>query len=93
MKLLKFMAQACHYAQEHIEGWHDEADLSTPSREDLLQCTSFQMACFLAQNTVNGDGGVEWDVVIEQLEEPIRSEKEWTKILKALVKELGGWKK
>ncbi len=94
MTLLTFMARACHYAQEHILDWHDEADLSTPSRETLLQCTSYQMACFLCQNTVHGDWGVGWDIIIEELDNNrLLTEAEWKKILRRLVKELGGWKK
>lgn len=92
------MAKACHYAQSHIddkEVWaNTEAD-----REYLLQCTSFQMACFFAQNTVdgengeNGENGVEWEIVIKELvKRPMKSEKQWEKILNKIAKELGGWK-
>jgi len=92
MKLVTFMAKACHYAQEHID---DPAAWPTSSvdREDFLQCVSYQMACFFAQNTVLGGAGVDWDVVIKELtEHPKKSEKEWKKILNKIAKKLGGWK-
>ena len=97
-KLLDFMAKACHYAQEHIgdsDAWsNDEED-----REQYLQCVSYQMACFLAQNTVLGGDGVDWDIVLEELADNtkvkdgmmVKSEKEWEKIISNLVDELGGW--
>jgi hypothetical protein len=92
MTLVSIMAKACHYAQEHI----DDADAwptDVLSRENLLQCTSFQMACFFAQNTPEGDNGVEWDVVLEELvERPMKSEEQWEKIIGDIAKELGGWK-
>jgi len=48
------------------------------------------VACFLAQNTILGDEGVEWGIVIEKLVEPIRNIKEWEKIFNQLIKNLGG---
>lgn len=92
MKLVTFMAKACYYAQSHIDcevAWgKDESQ-----REEYLQCTSMQMACFLAQNTRLGGDGVEWEVVLDKLvEHPMKSEKQWEKILNQKAKELGGWK-
>lgn len=92
MNLLSFMAKACHYAQEHIddeEAW----PIGEVEREDYLQCVSYQMACFLAQNTVFGYNGVESDVVLKELaEHPMKSERQWTTILEGIVLRLGGWK-
>lgn len=91
MKLIKMMAKACHYAQDHIE---NDWPLDRNSRWTRLQCVSYQMACFLAQNTRFGNEGVEWDVVIDNLaDHPMRSEKEWEKILNKIAKTYGGWKK
>jgi len=92
VKLVTFMAKACHYAQSHID---DEAawPVEPAEREDYLQCVSMQMACFLAQNTPLGNGGVEWDVVLGELvEHPMKSSNQWEKILNQKAKELGGWK-
>lgn len=99
-QLLNFMAEACHYAQEHCgdpQAWPKNMQ----EREQLLQCTSYQMACFLAQNTFDGGNGVEWDVVLKDLIAcktnkhgmMVKSIAEWKRILRKLVKELGGWKK
>lgn len=86
-----FMAKACRFAQEHID---DPQAWSTEEidREEMLQCVSYQMACFLAQNTVYGYRGVEWSVVIEDLiAHPMKTEHQWVEILNARAKELGGW--
>lgn len=92
MKLVTMMAKACHYAQGHID---DKTAWNIEDREYLLQCVSFQMACFLSQNTKYGNEGVDWSVVIEELtEHPMKSEKHWEKILNKIAQEqLGGWKK
>lgn len=92
MKLVTMMAKACHYAQEHVDdsdAWHKDER----SREGYFTCVSFQMACFLAQNTGNGLGGVECDVVLEDLVGKMKSEQAWEKLLNKIAKELGGWKK
>jgi len=96
--LLGFMAEACHNAQSHVgdpDAWPSDED----NRQYLLQCTSFQVACFLAQNTVDGEQGVDWCVAIEQLTNNtrrehgmmVRSVKAWRGILRDLVEEYGGW--
>lgn len=90
MKLITMMAKACHYAQEHIDDLDAWRGIS---REQHLTCVSFQMACFLAQNTRFGKEGVDCNIVLEELvEHPKKSEKEWGKILNKIAKELGGWK-
>lgn len=93
MKLVTFMAKACHYAQQHIDdaqAWPtDEVE-----REDYLQCVSYQMACFFSQNTKHGWEGVDWDVVMPELAtHPMKSVNHWKKILNQIADELGGWKK
>ena len=90
--LIEFLAKNCYYAQEHIDdpqAW----DINDYDRENRLQCVSFSVACFLSQNTVDGVDGVEWHIVIDELvKHPMKSEKEWTRIIKKKVKELGGLK-
>ena len=97
--LLDFMAKACYYAQEHV-GDPDAWGKNIEDRESYLQCVSFQMACFLSQNTVNGRDGVDWSIVIEELTDTqlnkgmmVKSVKEWKKILQDIADDLGGWKK
>lgn len=91
-ELVKFLAKACNYAQSHIDD--SEAWPVTPVfREAALQCVSFQIACFLAQNTKEGDFGVESEIILEELiERPMKSEKQWVKILEKKARQLGGWK-
>ena len=82
----------CYYAQSHIDD-SDTWSITPENRENLLQCTSFQIACFLSNNTVDGEDGVEWDIVIKELvEHPMKSETEWENILNRKANELGGWK-
>jgi len=98
-KLLDFMAKSCHYAQEHC-GDPDAWPSDEHSRTQYLQCTSFQMACFLSQNTKEGSGGVEWNVIIDELVDNnknkngmmVKSVNKWKKILSKIADELGGWK-
>lgn len=93
MELIALLSRMCHYAQEHIddaEAWSTDRN----DREQLLQCTSYTVACFLAQNTMQGGAGVDWDVIITELvDHPMKTEKEWKKILTKHVAELGGLKK
>lgn len=91
MTLDKMLAKACVYSQEHIddkEAWSTDA----ADREDHLQCTSYMVACFLSQNTRDGDAGVDWDVVLlELVEHPMKSEEAWAKIINDKAESLGGW--
>jgi hypothetical protein len=89
--LVDFLAKACAYARQHIDdadAWPDDPDF----REKSLQCVSFQVACFLAQNTSEGDEGVDCDVVLALLiEHPAKPEKTWRTIINGLAFDLGGW--
>ncbi len=81
------------YAQNHVSyptnahSWdHSRANL-----EYLFQCTSYSVACFLAQNTNLGCGGVEWDVVIDHLcDMPEKSEEWWIDKISNLIDTFGG---
>jgi hypothetical protein len=88
--LLKTLAEACHYAQEHIscpDAWPQDAAF----RENKLECVSYQIACFLAQNTHEGRAGVELDIILEDLISPMKTPGEWTIIISRLADFLGGW--
>lgn len=91
MKLIDFMAKSCYYAQEHI----DDLDAwDKHERDTNLTCVSYQMACFLAQNTREGREGVDCNIILEELiEHPLKEEKEWKKILNEIADDFGGWKK
>lgn len=81
--LIETIACMCHYATEHTDGW--EVD-GTPDFEDLFQCTSYTVACFLAQNTKYGSEGVEWYVIMGSLcERPVKTIEEWRVIASNLV--------
>lgn len=52
----------------------------------MFQCTSYTVACLLAQNTKYGDEGVEWNIAIGVLcERPVKSIEEWREIATNLV--------
>jgi hypothetical protein len=80
-----FLAQMCAYAQEHV----DDADawpIDPGSRATFFECTSYQVACFIAQNTLRGSDGVEAGIVLDQLiQRPAKTEAEWLLILDPLV--------
>jgi len=91
MNLLDMMAKACHYAQDHVrcdDAWPQDEE----SRTHFFTCVSYQMACFLAQNTIEGRYGVECDIVLDKLISKLKTENQWKRIIKQLVDELGGWK-
>jgi hypothetical protein len=92
LDLVGHLAKWCSYAQEHIddlEAWPS----GIADREDLLQCTSYQVACFVAQNTKYGHGGVPFDVVLPHLaEHPAKTPAEWEAILRQVIAAYGGLK-
>ena len=92
MDLITYIAKMCMYAQSHVadpEAW----DHSRGNLENLFQCTSFSVACFLAQNTVHGSYGVDWDIVIDGLcNMPAKSEDWWLGVINQLVSTFGGLK-
>ena len=101
MSLLDYMAKSCYYAQDNYccpISW--EEYVTSDSRYPFFEGTSYQIACFLAQNTKKGDGGVGGDVILEDLSDPslndkglmLKSIEEWKVILQNLVDDLGGFK-
>lgn len=78
--------------------------MDSESRRNRLQCTSYTIACFLAQNTVNGDEGVNCDVILNDLVNVpkasifnsggfrMHSKQEWMIIINDIAGALGGWK-
>ena len=89
MDLLTLMAKSCYYAQEHVD---DPEAWACSERCRYFTCVSYQVACFLAQNTVDGHEGVDCNIVIDELiARPMKTEQQWEKIIQAKVKELGGW--
>lgn len=91
-KLLNYLAKSCHYAQEHIDDLDAWDNLERPLQ---LTCVSYQVACFLAQNTIDGlEEGVESDIILDELVElPLKSENQWEKVINQKAKLCGGFKK
>jgi len=83
------LARICYYAQDNIRDAYndDEADYG-----HMLECTSYTVACFLAQHTKHGKNGVTGDVVFDLLYDSLKSLKVWRASIKKLVKDFGGLK-
>jgi hypothetical protein len=98
--LLETLARICYCAQENI---CDPEFHSTElyDRECAFLNTSYVIACFLAQNTVNGNEGVESEIVLEQLIDikldgngyMLKSLDKWKDIICNIANEFGGFKK
>jgi hypothetical protein len=91
-QFITVMAQICHFSQENVGD-----PQAYPSKPDELSPymvnTSYQIACFLAQNTVNGSGGVESDIILDLLcEMPFKSVAYWEGAIGQLVKDCGGFR-
>ena len=61
MKLLDMLTKMCVFAQDAL------ADAPKKDRDYVYQTISYIVACFLAQHTKIGVGGVEWDIIHKEL--------------------------
>lgn len=86
--LITFLANTCVYAQDHISTFQG----SDAEKEFSMEATSHTVACFLAHNTVEGAQGVETNVVLDKLVKKKKNVDYWEKVVKKLVKDLGGLK-
>ena len=92
--LINYLAQSCHYAQEHIGDfsvWSKEL----ADREKRLGCTSYQVACFISQNTIDGHLGVDWHIILDELIETtpaVKTVEQWETIIADKASLFGGWK-
>lgn len=81
------IALCCYLAQSHVQdrpSWSDDAISS------MMQCPSYQVACILAHNTELGEGGVDWDVVHEELCGETKSYELWLEIAWNLIQDFDG---
>ncbi len=85
-ELIDLCSEICYYAQEHSqdECWGPR---TKSNLVHILQTTSFTIACFLAQNTILGEEGVEWEIVIDKLVGPVMNLDDWKKFFTKLVNE------
>jgi len=90
--LITLLSEMCHFAQVHVSD-PDAWSQTIERRHEYFQCTTFQVSCFLSQNTVLGRDGVDCNIVLYELGElGVKSVKQWEEIITELVGELGGWK-
>lgn len=85
---LKDLAEICVNAQEHCSSYRGVEDDALAS---MFECTSYHVACVLAQNTKYGKDGIEWEIIQQHLLGNTKTVKEWMQVLKVYVKKLGGW--
>lgn len=77
-QLIETIAYICYTATTHTQDWEDYTERDW---EQLFQCTSFTVACFLSQHTKLGIEGVESDIILDHLcERPVKDLDEWIKI-------------
>lgn len=94
MNLLDYLAKSCYYAQEHCHD-PDAWSMEHAERNTMFQCVSHQVACFIAQNTVLGNDGVDSTIILDELidtKPPMKSEDHWKKIISQIADDYGGWK-
>lgn len=74
-QLVKTIALVCYYAQDHLQdNWDENKD-----KEFMLSCTSYIVACLLAQNCLFGSNGVESSIFIKVLCDKVLNEQQWGK--------------
>lgn len=89
-QLVDIIAKTMRYASSHFD---DETRESNPEGFSFaMESVSMCVACWLAQNTVDGAWGVEWEVVYDEL-----CNSKWTTateyfagVADRLIEELGG---
>lgn len=87
--LLEFLVNLCVYSQKSPQ--MSRAG-SVEDEDYLMAIVSYQVACFLANYTVDGSDGVEPDIVFADLTGPDRSHNWWRSRLRKLAKSYNGWK-
>ncbi len=98
--LLEMLARICYHAQETIcDPELNSTDIC--DRGTAFLATSYVIACFLAQYTVNGGhGGVESEIVLDYLVDVtettdgliLKSIDKWKDIITNIVNSYGGFK-
>lgn len=83
--LLTLLTDIAVFAQNHSG---DEEAWGPRNSENLrhgLEHVSYVVACFLAQNTVDGAGGVDFDVVLDKLVGPVLDKAGWMTVMSELI--------
>lgn len=88
--LVDVLTKICVFAQNHSSDEEVWGPRNSPELDNWMQHISYVVACFLAQGTPLGSGGVDWDVVQQELCGPVLTEEQWKKFIGKLVKELNG---
>lgn len=90
--LVDICAEMCFFAQSHSADQEAWGPRKSAKLDNWMQHTSFVVACWLAQNTVLGSDGVEWEVVQDDLCGEVKDLDTWKQIITNLVDEFGGCK-
>jgi hypothetical protein len=84
-QLVDICAKICYYAQGHSEDEDAWGPRNSSELFNMLQHTSFTVACFIAQNTEEGRDGVEWEVVQDKLIGPVLNLDAWREVIREVI--------
>jgi hypothetical protein len=84
--LVGLCADICYFAQEHTADEDAWGPRGSKLLSQMMEPTSYTVSCFIAQNTVYGFEGVEWEIVHEELIGPVLTRKQWVEVLEEKVK-------
>jgi hypothetical protein len=90
--LIDICAEMCFFAQSHSADEEAWGPRKSAKLDNWMQHTSFVVACWIAQNTVLGSDGVDWEVVQNDLCGEVKDLDTWKQIITNLVDEFGGCK-
>lgn len=85
-RLITFIANICVYAQDHFSSFEG----SEAEKKFAMEATSHTVACFIAQNTIDGSQGVETNIVLSKLVKKKKELPYWEKVISKIVQEFGG---
>jgi hypothetical protein len=84
--VISHLAHTCYFAQDHVQLVENESD-----RWFQLEAVSHIVSCYLCRVTVDGQDGVDWDVIIEKLAGERLSVDQWKNEITNLINEFGGF--
>lgn len=85
-QIIEHLAHMCYFAQDHVQFVENESD-----KRHQLEAVSYVVSCYLSRVTRDGQQGVEWDVVINELTDKRLPVSEWRKVIVNAINEYGGF--
>lgn len=69
MKLKSVITELCRYSFEHMRTYASGSTTTNTMRWFAMDLLAYQIACFISNNTVEGDNGVESQSLLQELED------------------------